>query len=88
MRTWGLKSLVDFADSMGYDPDKLIATLGLFVPNAREQDKMSELRIGLSPKNQRDHVICGVSWPVIPEELMRSQGLLATFLKAKVSAIS
>lgn len=39
MRTWGLKSLVDFADSMGYDPDKLIATLGLFVPNAREQDK-------------------------------------------------
>lgn len=83
MRTWGLKSLVDFADSMGYDPDKLIATLGLFVPNAREQDKMSELRIGLSPKNQRDHVICGVSWPVIPEEVDAFSGTARDILESK-----
>lgn len=68
MRAWGLKALVDFAGSMGYEPNQLIATLGLFVPNSRDNDKMSELRIGLTPKNERDHVICGIAWPVMPEE--------------------
>lgn len=68
MRAWGLKALVDFAASMGFEANQLVATLGLFVPSSRENDKMSELRIGLSPKNERDHVICGIAWPVIPEE--------------------
>ena len=69
MRAWGLKALVDFAASMGFAPDKLVATMGLFVPNAREADKMSELRIGLTPKNEPDHVIAGIAWPLMPEEL-------------------
>lgn len=68
MRAWGLKALVDFAGSMGFEADKLIASIGLFVPNARESDKMSELRIGLTPKNERDHIICGIAWPVMPDE--------------------
>lgn len=68
MRTWGLKALVDFAGSMGYEPKGLIATLTLFVPNARDTDKTCELRIGLTPKNARDHVICGIAWPGMPQE--------------------
>lgn len=83
MRSWGLKSLVDFAGSMGYEPNQLIATLGLFVPNSREQDKMSELRIGLTPKNERDHVICGVAWPVIPEEVDAFSGTARDILESK-----
>ena len=45
--------------------------------------KRQELRIGLSPKNQRDHVICGVSWPVIPEEVDAFSGTARDILESK-----
>lgn len=83
MRAWGLKALVDFAGSMGFAPGELVATLGLFVPNAREADKMSELRIGLTPKKEREHVICGIAWPLMPEELDSFAGTARDILESK-----
>lgn len=83
MRAWGLKALVDFAASMGFAPDKLVATMGLFVPNARENDKMSELRIGLTPKNEPDHVIAGIAWPLMPDEMDSFAGTAHDILESK-----
>ena len=69
MRAWALTSLVDFTESMGFAAADLVATIGLFVPGPRDSNPMSELRISLSRKTDRDSVLCGISWGVLPSEI-------------------
>ncbi len=84
MRIWSCKALVDFVSAMNYAPGEVTASLAIFVPGAKADDEqMPELRIGLSARNDPEHVIAGLAWPLVREDYDRYVNLARDILDYK-----
>ncbi len=81
--SWGIESLVDFACAMGFKPEDLIASIGLFVPGPRDADKSSELRVGLSTRQDPENIFSGICWQVTDEEVDSSIATIQDILNNK-----